>query len=77
MLQKLFIYITVDSVQHAPHAVMDLSELDIDGINFAPYKFFGVRGFGLHGIVRVSPLHCHNLEEVETYLKVTQELTSL
>ena len=40
------IYITVDAVQHAPHAVMDLSELDIDGINFAPYKFFGVRGFG-------------------------------
>ena len=41
------IYITVDAVQHAPHAVMDLSELDIDGINFAPYKFFGVRGFGV------------------------------
>lgn len=40
------LYITVDAVQHAPHAVMDLSGLDIDGINFAPYKFFGVRGFG-------------------------------
>ena len=41
------LYITVDAVQHAPHAVMDLAELDIDGINFAPYKFFGVRGFGV------------------------------
>ncbi len=41
------IYITVDAVQHAPHAVMDLAGLDIDGINFAPYKFFGVRGFGV------------------------------
>lgn len=40
------LYITVDAVQHAPHAVMDLAGLDIDGINFAPYKFFGVRGFG-------------------------------
>ena len=41
------IFITVDAVQHAPHAVMDLSDLDIDGVNFAPYKFFGVRGFGV------------------------------
>lgn len=41
------LYITVDAVQHAPHAVMDLAGLDIDGINFAPYKFFGVRGFGV------------------------------
>lgn len=40
------LYITVDAVQHTPHAVMDLAGLDIDGINFAPYKFFGVRGFG-------------------------------
>lgn len=40
------LYITVDAVQHTPHAVMDFSELNIDGVNFAPYKFFGVRGFG-------------------------------
>ena len=41
------LYITVDAVQHAPHAVLDLSGLSIDGVNFAPYKFFGVRGFGM------------------------------
>lgn len=41
------LFITVDAVQHTPHAVMDLSQLNIDGINFAPYKFFGVRGFGV------------------------------
>ena len=44
--KKPDLYITVDAVQHAPHAIMDFSELDIDGVNFAPYKFFGVRGFG-------------------------------
>lgn len=41
------LYITVDAVQHAPHAVMDFSNLGIDGVNFAPYKFFGVRGIGV------------------------------
>lgn len=41
------LYIIVDAVQHAPHAAMDFSDLGIDGVNFAPYKFFGVRGFGV------------------------------
>jgi cysteine desulfurase/selenocysteine lyase len=41
------IYITVDAVQHAPHSIMDFSDLDIDGVNFAPYKFFGTRGLGV------------------------------
>jgi cysteine desulfurase/selenocysteine lyase len=40
------LYITVDAVQHTPHAIMDFSDLAIDGVNFAPYKFFGVRGLG-------------------------------
>ncbi len=40
------LYIISDAVQHAPHCVMDVEELGIDGMNFAPYKFFGVRGCG-------------------------------
>lgn len=40
------IYIVTDAVQHAPHALMNVSELAIDGSNFAPYKFFGIRGCG-------------------------------
>lgn len=41
------LYIVVDSVQHTPHGVLDLVKTPVDGINFAPYKFFGTRGFGV------------------------------
>lgn len=40
------IYIISDAVQHAPHALMDVKALKLDGVNFAPYKFFGTRGMG-------------------------------
>lgn len=40
-------YIIVDAVQHAPHGIIDVDSLGIDGIMFAPYKFFGVRGSGI------------------------------
>ncbi|MGE1062470.1 aminotransferase class V-fold PLP-dependent enzyme [Megasphaera paucivorans] len=41
------IYIVVDAVQHAPHGLIDLSHLDIDAMDFAPYKFFACRGSGV------------------------------
>ena len=46
------LYILVDAVQHAPHEIIDLQQISfngtpIDGINIAPYKFFGNRGMGL------------------------------
>jgi len=41
------LYILVDAVQHAPHDVIDLKNIPIDGVNIAPYKFFGNRGMGL------------------------------
>ena len=41
------LYIVVDSVQHTPHGALDLEKNPVDGINFAPYKFFGTRGFGV------------------------------
>lgn len=40
------LYIIVDAVQHAPHGLIDLEKEKVDVINFAPYKFFGVRGVG-------------------------------
>lgn len=40
------IYIISDAVQHAPHMVMDVDALGLDAMNFAPYKFFSVRGCG-------------------------------
>lgn len=41
------LYIVVDAVQHAPHGLIDLRKTPVDGINLAPYKFFGCRGSGL------------------------------
>lgn len=41
------IIIISDAVQHAPHGVLNPEESGIDVMNFAPYKFFGIRGFGL------------------------------
>jgi len=41
------LYIIVDAVQHAPHGLIDLQRTPVDGINIAPYKFFGARGSGM------------------------------
>jgi cysteine desulfurase / selenocysteine lyase len=40
------LFILVDAVQHAPHGIIDLQRAPVDGMNIAPYKFFGVRGSG-------------------------------
>jgi len=56
------IYILSDAVQHAPHCLMDVEKLGIDGMNFAPYKFFGVRGCGFAYVSdRVAALPHHKL----------------
>ncbi len=41
------ILILCDAVQHAPHAALDFGAVEADAMVFAPYKFFGVRGFGV------------------------------
>lgn len=41
------IYIVVDAVQHAPHGVLDPTNIGADVMVFAPYKFFGTRGMGI------------------------------
>ena len=56
------LYIISDAVQHAPHHSMDVEKLKIDGMNFAPYKFFGVRGCGFAYVSnRVAALPHHKL----------------
>lgn len=56
------IYIYIDAVQHAPHGVLDPEEWGADVTSFAPYKFFGVRGFGLAYLSdRVSRFVHHRL----------------
>lgn len=60
--QKPDLYIVVDCVQHAPHGVIDLEKTPVDGINFAPYKFFGYRGSGIGWVSeRVATLPHHKL----------------
>ena len=56
------LYIISDAVQHAPHFALDVEALGIDGMNFAPYKFFGVRGCGFAYVSdRVAALPHHKL----------------
>ena len=56
------IYIISDAVKHAPHCTMDVDKLQIDGMNFAPYKFFGVRGCGFAYVSdRVANMPHHRL----------------
>ncbi len=56
------LYIVTDAVQHAPHFIMEAERLGVDGMNFAPYKFFGVRGCGFAYVSdRVAALPHHKL----------------
>ena len=56
------LHILVDAVQHAPHGLIDLQKTPVDGINLAPYKFFGCRGSGLSWLSeRAAALPHHKL----------------
>lgn len=45
--KKPDLFVILDAVQYAPHGVIDVDALGIDGINFAPYKFSSTRGLGI------------------------------
>jgi selenocysteine lyase/cysteine desulfurase len=56
------LYVVVDAVQHAPHGLIDLEKTPVDGINIAPYKFFGCRGSGFSWLSdRAAVLPHHKL----------------
>ncbi|RQV05013.1 aminotransferase class V-fold PLP-dependent enzyme [Burkholderia cenocepacia] len=60
--KKPDLFIVVDAVQHAPHGIIDLQRTPVDGINFAPYKFFGCRGSGMSWLSpRAAALPHHRL----------------
>ncbi|WGS51709.1 aminotransferase class V-fold PLP-dependent enzyme [Paraburkholderia sp. D15] len=60
------LFILVDAVQHVPHGVVDLGATPVDGINFAPYKFFGCRGSGISWLSpRLADLPHHKLDAKE------------
>lgn len=59
------LYVIVDAVQFAPHGVIDVEALKVDGINFAPYKFFSNRGIGFAYVSdRLSVLPHHRFNAV-------------
>jgi selenocysteine lyase/cysteine desulfurase len=56
------LYVVVDAVQHAPHGLIDVQKTPVDGINIAPYKFFGCRGSGFSWLSdRAAVLPHHRL----------------
>lgn len=59
------VFIVTDAVQHAPHGLIDVDGLKLDGVNIAPYKFFGNRGIAFGYVSeRVKSLpHPRILEE--------------
>ena len=60
--RKPGLHIVVDAVQHAPHDVIDVQRTPVDGINIAPYKFFGCRGSGFSWLSeRAAALPHHRL----------------
>lgn len=69
------LYIVVDAVQHMPHSAVDLEALDgIDAMNFAPYKYFGLRGSGVGWVSERCAVLPHN--RILCYPKDTWELGS-
>ncbi|MCF8020030.1 MAG: aminotransferase class V-fold PLP-dependent enzyme [Vallitaleaceae bacterium] len=69
------IYIIVDAVQHAPHGLIDLSNLDVDAMDIAPYKFFGCRGSGIGWVSERCAKLPHN--RILCYSEDTWELGSV
>jgi cysteine desulfurase/selenocysteine lyase len=58
------LYIICDSVQHTPHGLTDMKAWGLDMVNFAPYKFGGIRGIGVGWISdRVMNLPHRKLEK--------------
>lgn len=56
------IFFISDAVQHLPHGLVDVEDMDLDFLNFAPYKFFASRGLGIgYASERLSQLTHHKL----------------
>lgn len=45
-------------------------------VNTSLYSKRIIESLGLTGAIRVSPLHCHTVEEIDEFLKITQEITA-
>lgn len=58
--RKPGLYVLVDAVQHASHEIIDVQKTPVDGINIAPYKFFGCRGSGFSWLSERAALLPHH-----------------
>ena len=43
-------------------------------VNTSVYSKRIVEAIGIEGAIRVSPLHCHAVEDIDRYLEITAEL---
>lgn len=60
--KKKDVYIISDAVQHLPHGMIDITEIPLDALNFAPYKMMATRGVGFGYVSeRVCKLPHHKL----------------
>ena len=46
-------------------------------VNTSLYSKRMLDSFGMEGCIRVSPLHCNNLDDIDAFLETTKELTQL
>lgn len=68
------VYVVADAVQHIPHGVVDIDAMEIDALDFAPYKFFGMRGTGVGWVSDRCACLPHN--RILCYSEDTWELGS-
>ena len=45
--------------------------ITFERISSSPYSARMMKSFGLEGTIRVSPLHCHSIKDIEKFLKIT------
>jgi len=71
--------VTFDNI-HYTDAVAEYQKRGIIVYDRNDSNYYSVRSlhpFGLDGIIRVSPLHCHDRSDVEKFLKATDEIAKL
>ncbi|WP_327664864.1 MULTISPECIES: aminotransferase class V-fold PLP-dependent enzyme [unclassified Streptomyces] len=74
--RDLIVPLTFDdlSCADAVRAYEERGVIVYERVASSPYSERILRAVGLEGVVRVSPLHCHTVEEAERFLRVTQEI---
>jgi selenocysteine lyase/cysteine desulfurase len=45
-------------------------------VNTSIYSKRIVEAIGIEGAIRVSPLHCHTIEDIDKFLKITAEIAA-